>query len=271
MTLTPNSKGSSETTQGRSFGEELMGALNVGPRSLEPWLKSVADITKNIPLASQAGESVGSLMNIIKPSTTTTPAPETIPTTQEPAQQGFGVFSTSFEPDQLLGAPAKMVGALTSFNLTQGLQTGPLKDIASVGVHTSKVFTKLSGIGLTAPPESENAYYEYSPSDEWYGHRKPIYFSKECSFRVACEIGRLAKPVLSPVAQQLTTNKIVQDLQSRYSRAFYYGTLYDSCERYFCVFLQLFGGPQKFVAATAEIVKQIASPEPVGLEETRDQ
>lgn len=243
--------------------------LDAGARSLEPWLKSISGLSKAIPSGGDgSNDPFKGIMNLIKPPTTTTPTPAATPEPQPHLVQqlttGLGSIPASLGQGQLFETPVKVVEALTrNFNLTQVAESSPIGDIARVGEQTTKVLTKMSGIRLTAPPEDETVYYEYAPSDEWDGHRRPRYFSKECNFRFACEVGRMMKPMLAPVAQQFRTNKIVQDLQSRYSRAMSYGVLNDNCDKYYCVLLQLFGGPHKFVAASAEIVSQLATPEPI--------
>lgn len=250
----PGSESSKSTIEIPPIDKAIGGIVAAGARSLEPWLKTFGDISKGVQDVTKGGgdNPIASLMNIIKPTTTEAPATKQYP------------FAQNLDASSIIQGPSKVVNALAStFNVSKVAEVPAMKELAKVGQQTEKVFTKISGIHLSAPPESENVYYEYSPSDEWDGHRKPRYYSKECNFRLACEVGQMMKPMLGPVAHQFRTNKIVQDLQSRYSRAMAYGTLHDNCEKYYCVFLQLFGGPQKFVAASAEIVSRIAQPEPV--------
>lgn len=106
------------------------------------------------------------------------------------------------------------------------------------------------------PPEDDWKYYEYAGPYEPYAYRRPKYFSKECQFRFACEVGKLMKPLTYPVTRKVETSRFVQDLQNRYTRAMTYGTLRGNCERYYCVLVALLGGPAGFASGVAEIVNR---------------
>lgn len=149
----------------------------------------------------------------------------------------------------VFGPPGKLPNPLEAtaslFNLTKG-----------------SFFGKMSGLDKEVRPESESVYYDHAPGlnplDEY---RKPKYFSHDCNFRVACEVGKLLRPVASPLSKIVSTNKVIQDLQNRYTRAATYGLLHNSCERYYCIMVELMGGPTKFAAGLVEMLNRLANPD----------
>lgn len=140
------------------------------------------------------------------------------------------------------------------------LGQNPIKTMTQT---TGKIMEQLSGLNLNKmSPENQAMYYEYRNNDEPYGFRSHKYFSRECHFRFACEVGKMLRPFGgSSIAETLEKNRFIQDLQSRYTRAITYGLVYNDCERYYCLLKQLFGGPLEFAGGMAELMNRIANPD----------
>jgi len=146
---------------------------------------------------------------------------------------------------------------------------------------TSKVVSSLASIppkkhsrGHRKPPRAhieedsdedeydrDRDYYEFSDSSEPYAARRPKYFSRECPFRFACEVGKIMKPLTHSLTKQAGSTRLFQDLQNRYTRAMTYGSLRGNCDRYYCVLVALFGGPQGFASGVAELINRQLNPE----------
>lgn len=125
---------------------------------------------------------------------------------------------------------------------------------------TAKLMDQLSL--LTPGPEKERVYYNNIQSDEesW---RKPKYFSTACSFRMACEFGRLLlKPNTPlPVNLVLERSKLIHDLHNRFTRAATYGLLNGECSKYYCVALEFFGTPAQIAGAIVELTNRFTNPD----------
>lgn len=156
-------------------------------------------------------------------------------------------------------------GPTQAFNSVIAGPANPV-NIATVSLpkvfeNTGKIVSSLSGTNLKPRPDDESAYYEIRPGDEPFEYRRPKYFSYDCQFRFACEFGRAMRPITAPFSKGLINNRVFQDMQNRYTRAMTYGSLYDDCERYYCLLIQFVGGPEKFARGVAELVNRVANPE----------
>lgn len=107
--------------------------------------------------------------------------------------------------------------------------------------------------------DPDASFYEDDDADSnnpgLFDGGKRRYFSKECRFRVACEIG---KTVMSPMPSQLLTqysdNKFMKDFQNKYTKAMTFGLTRKACDRYYCVFVEMMGGPGPFAKGVMELV-----------------
>lgn len=115
----------------------------------------------------------------------------------------------------------------------------------------------------TVRREDDMVYYNrltYIPTDDYL---RPKYFSTDCSFRFCCELGRWMFRPYSPdlVKRIVLENKFIHDLQNRFTRAATYGYLYGDCSKYYCVVLELTGGPVKFAAGVTELANRFLNPD----------
>lgn len=90
--------------------------------------------------------------------------------------------------------------------------------------------------------------------------KKP-YLSQECAHRIACELGKAMKFMAHPIAKAANNNKIIQDLQNRYTMAVTYGAEHGDCERYYCVVAQFLGGPKEFSGGVVDMTNRVMNPE----------
>lgn len=116
-------------------------------------------------------------------------------------------------------------------------------------------------VGSEEVPPSDVIYHSAAAPDDPFNHDKPTYFSRDCQFRVSCEMGRAFKPMFDGTRDLIMKNKLVHDLQNRYTRAFSYGLVYNDCEKYYCLFVALMGGPRQFTGAITELANRIANPD----------
>lgn len=137
----------------------------------------------------------------------------------------------------------------------------PLLDPTDHLESAKKVVSSLSGLDVSPRQETEKVYYDFANPDDLAGHRLPKYFSTECTFRYACEVGKTISIVTKPVLSTVHQNRIIQDFQSRYTRALTYGVLTGDCSRYYCVFAQFLGGPTKFTAGMTDLVNRVVNPD----------
>lgn len=143
---------------------------------------------------------------------------------------------------------------------------GKIGDTTKGLLNATKTATNLLGIGgkPVSKQEEDLVYYHRMPFVANDDYLKPKYFSTDCSFRVCCEIGKwFFRPAVSaPVIKNtVRENKFIHDLQNRFTRAATFGYLYGDCSRYYCVLLELTGGPIKFLAGATEISNRILNPD----------
>lgn len=98
---------------------------------------------------------------------------------------------------------------------------------------------------------------ELTQSEE---EKKP-YISQECAHRVACELGKAMKFMAHPIAKAASKNKMVQDLQNRYTMAMTYGAEHGDCDRYYCVVAQFLGGPKDISGGVVDMTNRVVNPE----------
>jgi len=275
LLLVPSSKIDAfydDTNNNQARAHETLGLSifrEIGQASLEPIVKKVAEeLTK--PL--QTNDAMKALIKIVAPKlvTTTTAATTTtavIVTTDSPIDDLTKTIirlPANLPKSGLLDGPAKVLNSMiaTSINIGQA-GTDTVDDVADQAIKVSEATGKaavgLSESTLQEAPESDDAYYE-DIEDEPENHRKPKYFSRECSFRIACEIGKTVRPMTVPVYKLVERNKIIQNLQNRYTRALTYGVLHNECSRYYCFFVQLMGGQAQFASGIAELIKRVSNP-----------
>lgn len=133
--------------------------------------------------------------------------------------------------------------------------------IARVAETSSKLVTPSEQPPAPSKEHDDPYNYEFLEPNEPFLHRKPKYFSRECHFRVACEAGKLLRPFTEKVTKEVETNRFLQDLSNRYTRAFNYGSIEGNCDRYYCAFLALMSGPAGMASGMAEIVNRVANPD----------
>lgn len=198
--------------------------------------------------------------------TKTTAAPDPI----QQLSKNLAILGSSLGMSgSIMEAPMKIMNNLLSGTLNLSLVSTNTIDnaatrIAKATEATGKAMIASSQmIRPTKQPKSEDdsMYYEFAAPEEPYFYRKSKYFSKECNFRVACEVGHFFKPLTYQFYKGAESNRLVQDLQNRYTRAITYGTLHDNCQRYYCVLVQLIGGPQAFAGGIAEMVNRAMNPD----------
>ena len=107
--------------------------------------------------------------------------------------------------------------------------------------------------------QDEWSNFEFAGPFEPFAFRRRKYFSHECQFRIACEAGRLSRPMTHEVSKTVASSRFLQDLQNRYTRAFNYGSLHADCDRYYCVLVKMMGGPAGFASGVAEIINRIVN------------
>lgn len=237
-----------------ALGLPVAGGL--GLKAFEPFIKSVSDQLKPKPISNPATEAqpLKSLMDAFIPKlipkvTTTTTTTSTTTTTARPnpldaltgklASGKGGIFGVPMNPlDSVFKGADRVTGGLIE--------------------STSRLVHSLTG-GTVLPDERQ--YYEYTPIYDPMSFRESKYFSRDCSFRMACEVGRLLKPFGQPFKQTLETSKLVQDLQNRYTRATTFGIVHNDCSRYYCLLVQFVGGPAAFASGIAELLNRMANPE----------
>lgn len=185
--------------------------------------------------------------------------PELFPTTTT-------TTTTTATPIEELTGKIVKISPLKLPEYSQQTLNKVIKDISnqdSPVIEAANQFALMAGQFLPpdAPPEDDSAFYEFSHHDEPFKYRRPRYFSKDCNFRLACEVGRQIRSVTAPVQQVILSNKHVQDLHNRYTRAMSYGMINNDCDRYYCVIAQFFGGPQNFAKGMAELANRVANPD----------
>lgn len=219
------------------------------------------------PIFKSPESVVKSFMTIITPkldTATNAANPNNTSTTSSsnPLENPLGIFevfaktliptSSNANNSEMLISPAKVLDKLVTNSASQ---------LVKAGQSAGELANKVSSQSTRVRPETEEYLYEYDSNEEPYMYRRPKYFSRDCQFRVACEVGKLLKPVGHPLGEQVKTNKLVQDLQNRYTRAISYGMLVGDCERYYCLVVQIFGGPKAFASGVAELFNRFANPE----------
>lgn len=187
------------------------------------------------------------ILNILTPSTPP-PAKTTTTTTRSPIED----------------LTRTLVGGIPGALPQSGLLQGPATVLNSM-ISLTNPLGKVLGGSSKSDPEGEASddriYYEYDYGEEASGRKRPHYFSHDCNFRVACEIGRTIRPMTTPFHKIVETNKLIQDLQNRFTRAATYGMLHNDCERYYCLFVKILGGPKQFASGVADMVNRLANPE----------
>lgn len=182
--------------------------------------------------------------------------------------------SKLLNPTKIIETPSKVVvGAVEA---GQNLTEKAVKSAGGAALDSAVDMTKriaggpasiAEALGILVGPhkEKESEFYDMTPPEflrDVEPLRKPKYFSRDCEFRMACELGRRLKLMaIKPVAEAIKTNKLIHDLQNRYTRATTYGMLYDNCDRYYCVLLQLMGKPKEVASGMVELVNRLANPE----------
>lgn len=241
--------------------------LDLGERLKEGW----KEIEKKNPLLSVIEKLTNTTKEIFTTTTTTTSTTTTTTTTtptpiEDLTKTIASIPSQIMPSSKLLETPAKVFNSVLQSSLSMPKLGVDTVDTAAEGLlkvtkHTGKVVGDLSGLKLKTDPEPDRVYYEYSSNDEHDGVKKPKYFSKQCNFRLACEVGKIVSPVSGPVKPALERNKFIQDLQNRYTRAFTYGMLRGDCSRYYCLIVQLFGGPTGFAKGVSELINRTVNPD----------
>lgn len=150
-----------------------------------------------------------------------------------------------------MNAPIKVINGITKVS-----SDGVNKAADGIVKTTSDV---VLGGGSAKRPIDDSRYYEYPTPMEPFAYRRSKYFSRECPFRVACEVGRLFKPFTFRLNGPAMASKFLDDLQNRYTRALTYGNLYGNCEPYYCVLVQLLGGPASFASGVSELVNRMVN------------
>lgn len=241
---------------------------------------------------NSSSRALEDLLNSFMPHEKTTAEPstkETITTTPGPIEslgKNIDQFGTAFAGGaKLFEAPLRVLSGILSgtTNITRAGADGI--DQATDGVvkateTTSKVVSTLANPTNrrdrgrkpkknhddhndehSEDKDEDEEYYEYSGAMDPYSLRRPKYFSRECPFRFACEVGKIMKPLAHPFTKQVEKSRFFQDLQNRYTRAMTYGSLKGDCDRYYCVLVALFGGPQGFASGVAEIINRMVNPD----------
>lgn len=128
-------------------------------------------------------------------------------------------------------------------------------------INATRVASKV--IGSVSRVDDMLAYYHRLPLEAPDDYIRPKYFSTDCAFRVACEIGSwfLRPNSPQPIKDLVKQNRLIHDLQNKYTRAVTYGFLFGDCSRYYCVFLEFSGGPIKFAGAVTEITNRLLNPD----------
>lgn len=261
---------SSETsTKSPSLELPFIGNFNVpnlfeslAKTSFEPIFKSVTGQNQDVDGKEQPAKSFFDM--IVPKSSSATTSTTTTTTPLEDLTKTIVNLPASLPKPKLLDAPTKVLNTVIKSSIEVGAETmtgGSENLLKSVTDTAGKVVGQVTGLMINAKPEREQAYYEYGIGHEPGEYRAPKYFSKECNFRIACEVGRLVNPYSAPLHGVVSQNKMIQDLQNRYTRAMTYGMLNKSCERYFCFLVQLLGGPGQFASGVAELVNRMANPD----------
>ena len=228
----------------------------------------------NIPLLGDLAAGLGlQEKNKKPPSTTVAPTTTLNPVAQFSKNVG-NVGSSLVDGSKVLENPLKMINSLINSSAeiaranTKNLDNATQKLVKATET-TSKMLSQLGG--LTNPKtNTESAsqdknddfkYYEFAGLLEPYAFRKSKYFSHECQFRFFCEIGKLSKELTLPLFQVVESNRFLQDLQNRYSRALTYGSVHGQCERYYCALLQVFDGPVGMAKGLTAIANRFANPD----------
>lgn len=226
-----------------------------GLKGIEPFFKTVTDQLqpKDVdgkPLDASIKNLMDTFLPALLPKTTTT----TTTTTADPLNLLTDKLTGPLQKSVLFGGQVKALN-----NAIKGAST------LNRGLFdtTNRVVQTIAGGGRQNGQKfsDDKSYYEYTPVYDVFQYREPKYFSRDCNFRVACEIGRILKPFAPPLKEVLESSKLAQDLQNRYTRAFSYGIIHEDCHRYFCLLVQFAGGPAGFASGVAELMNRIANPD----------
>lgn len=274
----------------RQLDIPLIGMQNDEPSmSLQENVNMVKTIGQTLTAVASVGSQkpLGSLLDSIIPQASTEVAKKEDVSQPMGPIESLGKNIDKFGSDivggnKVLEAPMRVFNSLLSAatNISKG-NTEKLSEATETVVKategTSKVVTSLVAPKRTKNRKrkskkqeqdeddeddiDESEYYEYSETHEPYAHRRPKYFSRECPFRFACEVGKIMKPLAEKFTKEVEKNRFLQDLQNRYTRAMTYGSLRGDCNRYYCFIVALLGGPQGFASGVSEMVNRIVNPD----------
>lgn len=261
-----------DTVLPRAFELPLIGSLGQSNHSLPLFMALAEGLSrnKNQPFGKLFNDLVPKMPELLESSVPKTTTSTTTTTTPSPIQQlGMNIENlghTLVGGTKVFEAPLKIFNGLLAGTATLGKVGAATVDktadkIAKATETTSKIATQMNRQEWDPRLEEESAYYEFTSADEPYTYRKPKYFSRECQFRIACEIGKTIKPLTYQITKVAETNRLIQDLQNRYTRAITYGTVHGNCERYFCLLVQIFGGPTGLASGVAEMVNRLVNPD----------
>lgn len=217
-------------------------ARNLPFLDMAPVIKSVADGISGSEDQDGASAIFDMLVpKSITPTATTIAAPTTTLTPIRRLSKTLNNHSKT-----LLNAPASAMNQM----LDIGQKTGEGLNAAA------KITSSLTGSDDLSPgPDDDSWFFDQGP------RRDKKYFSKDCQFRIACELGKMMRPISDPLKAPIEKSKFVRDLQNKYTKAASYGILYNDCERFYCLFVSLLGGPTQFASAAAQIAGKVTNPE----------
>lgn len=215
-----------------------------------------------------------SVISRLLPEQTTT----TTTTTHAPIRQL--IKSISRLPENLMDGPQMINAPINVINGVMdatgvGDETALDKTAESIAKVT-KTTTNLASKVVDLPANAVNVAQAINPiksvqSDkdegDWdlFGGGSEPYLSQECSFRIACELGKASRVMTLPLAKAAKKSKVVQDLQNRYTLAITYGAVNGHCRRFYCVMAQFLAGPKEAGKGVIDMTNRVVNP---GLYET---
>lgn len=200
---------------------------------------------------------------LIPERTTTT---TTTTTTQAPIRRLFK--SISRIPEKLIDGPMHtpmhvINGVIDATRVSDKSLDRTAANLAKV----TKTTTNLASRVADLPARAVNVADAINPlqgssgdGDEEDDESRKPYLSQECSFRIACEIGKASRAMTLPLAKAAKKNKIVRDLQNKYTMAMAYGAVHNHCKRYYCVMTQFFGGPREAGKGAVDMTNRVINP-----------
>lgn len=227
----------------------------LGKSSVEPLLKSLSD--NQLEFLNPKNSLAAPLLQLVSPAATSKST-----TSQETEASGKNLTPSPVDGSQATTA-SPIRDSTTSSPVEQDGPRYPFEELTDTFIQqpaqfgTNIIKKVATEVVKTTGHVAAAAINPLSIKDG----KKTKYFSVECQFRVACEVGKLMKPFAAELAKVLETSKVIQDLQNRYTRSFTYGMAHSSCDRYYCLFLQLFNGPESFAKGLTEMINRMANPE----------